>query len=94
MIPYTKSIVIKPFKNKLKQKYRLCRKTAQKLWNFAAQTHKTCMMNNLIQLDQETGLTINRNYMLNSGFNAVEGVRQFGQLTIKEGVLKGVASNL
>jgi hypothetical protein len=39
MIPYTKSIVIKPFKNKLKQKYRLCRKTAQQLWNFAAQTH-------------------------------------------------------
>ncbi len=52
------------------------------------------MMTNLIQLDQETGLTINRNYMLNSGFNAVEGVRQFGQLTIKEGLLKGVASNL
>jgi hypothetical protein len=52
-----KSIIIQPFKSELKQKYRLCRKTAQKLWNFAAQTHKTCMMNNLIQIDQETGLT-------------------------------------
>lgn len=51
-------------------------------------------MNEPIKIDQETGLTINKSYLLNSGFNAVEGGRQFGQLTIKEGVLKGVATNL
>lgn len=49
-------------------------------------------MTNLINRDEETGLVVKKNYLCGSGFTAVEGFRQFGNLTIREGVLKGTAS--
>jgi hypothetical protein len=46
----------------------------------------------LIVRDEETGFSIRRSYQGGSGFLSVEGIRQFGSLTIREGVVKGVAS--
>lgn len=51
-------------------------------------------MEAIIKLDKETGLIVGRNYLSSSGFNCLEGYRKFGRLTIKEGVLKGTATNI
>lgn len=50
-------------------------------------------MNAIMIKDEETGFSIRRIYQGSSGFVSVEGIRQFGSLTIREGVIKGVASN-
>lgn len=42
--------------------------------------------------DSETGLIIKNNYLAQSGFQYLNGVREFGQLKIHEGVSKGTAS--
>lgn len=41
--------------------------------------------------DDDTGLTVRNTYLSGSGFNAIEGFRQFGSLSIREAVVKGVA---
>lgn len=42
--------------------------------------------------DSETGLVIKNNYLSQSGFNFMTGVREFENLKIVEGVAKGTAS--
>jgi hypothetical protein len=44
--------------------------------------------------DCETGLIVKNNYLAQSGFNYLTGVREFGKLRIVEGVSKGTASML
>jgi len=50
-------------------------------------------MNAIMIKDEETGFSIRRAYQSSSGFQSIEGIRQFGKLTIREGVIKGVASS-
>ncbi len=49
------------------------------------------IMNAMIQRDDDTGLTIRNSYLCGSGFSALEGLRNFGSLTIRESIVKGVA---
>lgn len=50
-------------------------------------------MSNLpIIRDEETGTIVRRKFENSSGFTSLEGFRQFGTLSIREGVLKGTAA--
>ena len=42
--------------------------------------------------DEETGALVRKQFLNDSGFSSVEGLRQFGTLSIREGILKGTAS--
>ena len=42
--------------------------------------------------DEETGAIVRRKFTNDSGFTGLEGLRQFGTLSIREGILKGTPS--
>lgn len=47
-------------------------------------------MDALLKLDIETGFVVRNSFVSATGFTALEGIRNFGTVIIREGVLKGV----
>lgn len=50
------------------------------------------MLNMPMIKDEETGAIVRKKFTNDSGFTSLEGLRQFGTLSIHEGILKGTAS--
>lgn len=49
-------------------------------------------MEEILKLDSETGFVVRSSYQGSSGLLAMEGIRSFGTVTIREAVLKGTGT--